>query len=352
MPKMRVRRTQRRWRSLVAALTVGILVFSGFLVIAFAVRGDRPPQVRPVAVLSGEWEPFVGSNLPNGGPVAEIMADILQQVGFNAYLDFASWGAVDQRTAEGSVFGGFPLVASANRAARMLVSEPLLSFEYILFIRSDDDLPTSGDDLAKLRVGGIAGYDYWDELSAVAGEIQRFDTTGDGFEALARGEIDVFAESRTSGFVALRAPDLHLDAAMFIEVPSEDPWARSTQSLHFMMPKGPVSRDVLDRINTVIAEVKKTPEYRQMLRAIEPDSSQDTVVVKDGGAGLVPLRNPEGSNAGFTLPGTNGIVLEWPEGMDGAGKVDPEARAMVKLLDGPNAGRIVTIAVDMLAIAQ
>lgn len=348
---MRPRRPQRRLRSLAAALTVAALVFTGFLVIAFAIRGDRPAPVRPVAVLSGEWEPFVGADLPDGGPVAAIMADILQQAGFSAHLAFASWGAVDQRTAEGSVFGGFPLVASADRLERMLASDPLLSFDYVLFARAGSGLPASGGDLAALRVGGIAGYDYWDALAAAAGEIQRFDTTAEGFQALARGEIDLFAEGHTSGLVALRDPDLHLDASMFIAVPSQEPWARSTQSLHFMMPRRPASRDVLDRIDAAIAAVKKGPEYRQMLRAIGPGRGSETVVVRDAGTGLVPLGNPDGGNAGFTVPGTRGVVLEWPAGMDGAAADGPDARALVKLANGPNAGRIVTIAVDMLAVA-
>lgn len=333
-----------------AALTVAALVFAGFLVIAFSIRGDRPPPVRPVAVLSGEWEPFVGANLPDGGPVAAVMADILQQAGFNARLAFASWGAVDQRTAEGSVFGGFPLVASADRVERMLASDPLLSFDYVLFARSGERLPVSGGDLAALRVGGIAGYDYWDELAAATGEIRRFDTTGEGFQALARGEIDLFAEGHTSGLVALRDPALRLDASMFIAVPSSEPWARSTQSLHFMMPKRPSSRDVLDRIDAAIAAVKETPEYRHMLRAIGPGRGNETVVIRDAGTGLVPLRTAEGGNAGFTVPGTSGVVLEWPAGMDGTAVDEPDARALVKLANGPNAGRIVTIAVDMLAV--
>lgn len=344
------RRFKRRWRSWLAAGLVGVLTFTGFVVIALVIRGDRPPQIRPVAVASGEWAPFVGSDLPNGGPVAEIMGDVLQQAGYEPQLTFSSWSAVDQRTAEGSVFGGFPLVGSAERSARMILSEPLLSFDYVLFVRADDTVkPTSAEELRGLRVGGIAGYDYWRELEDAATEIVRFDTTVDGFEALQRGDIDVFAEGEASGYVALESPDLALDAAQFEVLPGDDAWVRSTQHLYFMMPRSSDAERALERIDESIALVKRSPDYRRLLIELQPHSRvSDRVVLR--GTALVPLSDADGDVVARTPPGVIATVLEWPENL-GADGTDG-ALVRVKLGDGPHAGRILWVPASNLEVVR
>jgi len=319
-----------------------VLVFTGLLVIAFAIRGDRPAQVRPVAVLSGEWEPFVGSDLDGGGPVASIMEDVLQDAGFDPQLSFESWAAVDRRTAEGSAFGGFPLVMSEDRAERMLVSEPLLEFEYRLFVRSGTDTaPTSASELGSLRVGGVVGYDYWPELDAEVSDITRYDTIEQGFEALLSGDIEVFVEGDLPARAVLSDPSAPFDSADVTTVERADAWSHSTQQLYFMMPKSQENERALEQIDASIRAVKSTPEYREAIAALEPGvTAGERVTLRGELPGTVPLADERGKVVAHTPSGVTARVIEWPDGLNDPGTAEADPLVQLKLGTGPHAGRV------------
>jgi polar amino acid transport system substrate-binding protein len=336
------RRGWRRWRSLLAAVLVSALAATGILAIFFAFRGDTAPQVRPVVVLSGDWAPYTGSELADGGPVARMMTDVLEAAGFEAQLHFTTWDAVDQRVSSGSAFGGFPLVFSEARNATLLYSDSLMSFDYVLFARAGEPQPSSADELVGLRVGGIEGYDYWPELNTAANEIIRFPTTEDGLRALASGEISLLAEGVVPGRAALASPDFDVDAAALVPLASDAPWARSTQGLHFVMPRRAESEKAMKVINEAIAEVKKSDDYAALLSSFETSTTDEVSLGTPGS--MVQLLGVDGSVTGFSPAGVQGSVLAWPVGLDGAdAETSAAALVQLKLQSGPFAGRIVWV---------
>lgn len=347
-------RSRGRWRSWISAALVGVLTFTGFVIIVAVVKRDRPAQVLPVSVLTGDWAPYVGTDLPKGGALAEFMTSALQNAGYDPQFTFTTWSAVDERTSNGSAFGGFPLVASADREHRMLVSEPLLDFDYVLFVRSDfDHAPVSAAELSTLRVGGIDGYDYWPEFDEAASSIERYDTTLEGFAALDRGEIDVFAEGEASAAAALADPEFDLDASAFETVPGTEPWARSTQQLFFMMQRSSENERALEAIDQAIREMKQTSEYRAMLVTFESNGSGGEQVVLTGSAApLVALRNQAGTVIAHTPQGVSARVLSWPDDLTGITAPDDSAAARVKLTNGPHAGHIFWVPVSELEVTE
>lgn len=331
-----------RRRSWLSAALVGVFAFTGLMVAAIAIRGERPVQVRPIYVLSGEWAPFVGSGLDDGGPVSVIMKDVLQDAGYEPQLSFEGWAAVDRRTADGSVFGGFPLVLSADRTDRMLVSAPLLDFDYRLYMRSaDTEVPISASDLASLRVGGVAGYDYWTELDTVVQRIFRFDTIQQGFEGLESGEIDVFVEGEIPASAVLSNPETPFDSADFTVIESDEPWARSTQQLYFMMAKSKENARAMQQIDESIRAVQQTPEFRAAVASLDPAASPgDLVRLRGSLPGTVALFDVGGRAVAHTPSGVTARVLEWPDELEGAGEIGIDALVKLKLGTGPQAGRI------------
>lgn len=294
-------------------------------------------MMRPVVVLSGDWVPFSGLDLPGGGPLVEIMSEVLAAAGFEPHVSFTTWEAAEVRVVAGAAFGAFPLVRSENREQRLSFSSALMTFDYVLFVRAGDpNAPTTATDLASLRVGGIEGYDYWHELEEAAGELVRYPSTAAALLALAAGEIDVLAEGEISGLATLGSPELPVDAHDIAVVASTASWARSTESLHFVMQSTQDARAALERIDSAIAEVKKSPDYaRWIARLVSEDADRITLVNATGG--LVDVHDEAGAVIGESPTGVRGVVLRWPA--PGVA----ENRVKVKLANGPLAGRIVWV---------
>jgi polar amino acid transport system substrate-binding protein len=324
----------RRLKPMAVAIGVGALVLVSVLVIILGTRFSTPSVIPPVAVNSADWEPFSGPDLPGGGPIVEIMTDVLETAGFEPNVSFTTWNSAEERVATGSVFGAFPMVSSESRKDRMLFSSSLMEFEYVLFVRAGDPhVPNSSSELRNLRVGGIDGYDYWPEFEDAVTEVDRYATTVAALAALVAGEIDVLAEAEIVGMTALRTPELSIDLNE-VEILDEDAgWARFKEHLYFVMPPFQESRPVLERINRAIATVKKTPAYAERIASMLSEE-QDRISLVRPEIGLVPMYDAEGTVIGESPTGVTGRILQWPE------RAAEGEFAKVKLANGPFAGRI------------
>ena len=164
----------------------------------------RPTPVspaRPVVLMTGEWAPYVGADLPHGGPVTQMVSLALRQQGYEPDVRASSWQVATQTAQRGGAMRVFPLVGSRERAADFISSRPLASFQYVLFYDRTrlPQPPTSAADLHDLRVARIAGYDYWGALDDAVDGFVPFPTSRAAFEALARGEVDLVPEGLLPG---------------------------------------------------------------------------------------------------------------------------------------------------------
>ncbi|HWK19369.1 MAG TPA: transporter substrate-binding domain-containing protein [Microbacteriaceae bacterium] len=329
-------------------IMVAVLIAAGSAV-AIVLREQPAAQVRPVLVLSGEWAPYSGPDLDGGGPAIRILTDVLEQSGYSPTVQYTTWAAIEDRLVSGAVFGGFPLASSESRRSELLLSDPLIEFEYVLFIRASDASTAGAATLDGLRAGGVAGYDYWPELED-ATAIQRFPTTFAGLQALADGEIDVFAEGRLAGWAAAGDPDNNLDANAFAVLERSAAWARSTESLVFAMPRRPGNEAVLDQINAAISAYRGGTEHAKHLALLHDGPAQ--LVTLDAATGsTVPLRDVSGAIVGMTPSGTAARVLAWPPRSAQGTPSSDDALTEVKLIDGPAPGGVYFVAVEDLRMA-
>lgn len=333
----------RRWRSILTVVLAGLLTFGGVLFVAGLLRTERPPHMKPVVVASGEWAPFVGPDLPEGGPIAEVMQEVLATAGFNPQVTFLSWAEVERRIDQGSVFGGFPLVLSKDRQSRMLYSVPIFSAEYVIFVRAGAaNSPKTAEDLSQLKVGGITGYDYWAELDDVVVDMNRYDDIVDGFAALLAGEIDVFVEASAPAQHVLNDPEIPFDRTSFAVVESKEAWARSMEDLVFMVPKTKEGEKSIARINRALADFKMTRDYRLMVATFEADvPAADRVVLTSTEGELVRVFDGDSVLLAKLPAGAKARVIEWPKALTNPKKQGQAVpRVKVKFESGPMAGRI------------
>lgn len=235
----------------------------------------------------------------------------------------------------------FPLVASAERRADFLISDPLLNFEYGLFRDvTAGPAPVSLDALRSLRVAGIQGYDYWPELDAAVGKYVQFNTSEAAFAALARGEVDIVAEGTVAGNTILADPGFAVDAARFARI--DAPWASSQQSLHAMVARTSAGEEFLQEFNASLELHKSTPAYREAVQALSDAPTPDRVRLV--GSGSLVSVHLEGDEVLRVPRGCEGVVVAWPE------QLDEDASAKLKLTSGPARGRLGHVAIKDLEV--
>ncbi|MFC3501948.1 substrate-binding periplasmic protein [Micromonospora krabiensis] len=334
-------RPLRVWGPVVALIAT---VLAAAAIVAVGVRASPISPSRPVLVSSGDWAPFVGADLPAGGPMTELVVEVLTRCGYRPEVRYASsWALTEEQLGSGASIGMFPLVGSESRRDRFLLSDRLIDFEYVLFYdrREGEPRVSSAADLSALRVGGVAGYDYWDELESAVPGMVRFDSTVQGFRALVDGRIDVLAEGLLSGQAALTDPSLAADAGDFGYLRGDDPLVHSVEGLYFMMPNTPEAATVMRQFNRVLAQMRQSEEYEEIVAELEPAATQEVTLTPTGASGLVELLDEKGDVLLLAPRGTRARVIRWPDAfVDTAGGATPSRAAGGAGTPGGTAGRI------------
>ena len=136
-------------RKLIPITFVALILASGYLALRLVPNSNARPA-RPVKLASSEWEPFIGPNLQNDGPVAEIVTEAMQRMGYQPEISYASWELIQEQASRAEVLGAFPLILSNERQENYYASDSILEFEYVLFynvntIQAAEEIETVSD---------------------------------------------------------------------------------------------------------------------------------------------------------------------------------------------------------------
>ena len=327
-----------RWLQL---LFLFICVFS-IVASILMVRVQPPKAAQSVQVLTSDWEPYVDTTAEQGGIIGDMVTSVLASSGYNANVAFDNWAPGLDKVERGTAFGIFPMVKSAEREALFEYSDPLVSYRYVLFARTDEQIPDAvlRGDLTGIRVGKIDGYDYWPELENSHAEFTSYPSTIAGFAALAKGEVDLLAESDIVGRATLESEKFSGDASEFRIIEGDHPALSSEDSVYFLIRKSKISSDVMTRFNASLKEYKNTDRYREQVEALTV--SPDHVVLT--GDGLVEVLDEFGKPMGAVPPGVAARVLEWPKDLAEG------SQTTIKMLDGPLAGRIAIVNLENVEV--
>lgn len=323
---------------------VGVVCFLSVLTTLQMVRVQPPRAAQSVQIITSDWDPYVDTNSEMGGIVGEIVVSVLGSTGYDAQVTFDTWSGGLNKVNQGTAFGIFPMVKSADRQETFEYSDPLVEYTYVLFKRGGVELSdeVTAGDLSSVRVGKIAGYDYWPELENSRAQFVEYPSTLAGFAALRDGDIDFLAESDLVGTATLRSADFRGDIAAFEIVSETHPVFSSTDSVHFLVRKSELSGPFMERFNESLQEFKLTDRYMRQVEELRgvPDS------VFLVGTGLVDVFDSSGAQIGSIPPGVEARVLTWPDELSAGQEV------VVKLMNGPLAGRIGRVALDHVEVGR
>jgi polar amino acid transport system substrate-binding protein len=132
------------------------------LVLAIAVTASSPglAQTRHLIFATCEFPPYYGAQLPQQGPISEIISEAFKLVGYTAEIRFLPWARALDLGRQGVVDGLTGIWYSKEREQWFLFSNPLPGNEIILLKRKGDppERFTNLEALKGFTIGTVRGY--------------------------------------------------------------------------------------------------------------------------------------------------------------------------------------------------
>ena len=144
---------RRMSRSLIYLLTA--------VVVAAPLAGVTPrASAADITLMTTDYPPYFSANLPNGGPLTEIVVEAFKAVGHHASIQFVPWVRAMEFAKAGKVDGLHGAWHSEEREAWFVFSDPLPGNKVVLFKRrgAKPERFTSYADLAPYTIGIVRGY--------------------------------------------------------------------------------------------------------------------------------------------------------------------------------------------------
>lgn len=311
------------------------------------VRTDPPSRPQPLQISTSEWLPYISPDLPDDGPVAQLLTEVFGRAGYTPIFSYSTWPLAEQEVRSGSSVGMAPVIISDTRDSFALYTEPLMEFRYTLFGRKGellDSIPAR-EDLSGLRVARIEGYQYWDALDESGAEFSEYPTALEAFNALSRGEVDLVAEGSLAGQTVLDGSGFSDDSSLYAEVEPATEMTSSVQGLHLLLNDSSEGKMLQKQLNEAIESFRGTADYEHLMAQLVDTSTH--VELRAPGGGGVEVLDAAGDTVGVTPTGTRAVVEDWPEGRTTSSTLVP-----LKILDGPLAGRFLAVRMDDLEITH
>lgn len=131
-----------------------------------------------IRLVTCEWPPYAGKNLPNYGFTSEIIVKAFDAVDYSADIAFYSWKRCLRKTRHGNADAVFSAYHTDERAETFAMSDPYVYSSLYLCARAGSGITYERlEDLRGLRIGVVLGFanspafdnaDYLTKVTAVS----------------------------------------------------------------------------------------------------------------------------------------------------------------------------------------
>lgn len=199
-----------------------------------------------LTIASGEFPPWTGEHLPNGGYVNHLVAAAFEAVDIDVEFVYLPWARAFRETAQGNFHATTYWYESPERRALMHYSEPLVTNRTVFFQRQSAD-PISWaeiDDLAGSSIAAIIGYTYTPEFHRAINNRTLNATLVpndyQGLSMLASGRVDLFVSDELTGWrlannLSIDPDDLRVLEPALVEVTGHMLAPKVRQDAEFIM---------------------------------------------------------------------------------------------------------------------
>lgn len=261
-------------RSVLRGLTAWYLFFLVFFVGSSAISASEvdPASLAPpsqadashLVITTGEWSPFVSSNLSGNGFTSEIIEKACQAAGLTVTIQFAPWPRCEAVIEHGKVFASFPFSSNEIRAEFAYFSQPIATSRTVFFYNKEKMVDFNFSQLDELKsylVGGVRGY-YYEPLFKKTGlYVDYSDNEDDALKKLFFGRVDLMPLNELVGWESIKRlyPDQVGKFASSVT-------AIDKQDLTLMVSrKYPNSTILLKRFNTGLATIINNGAYQKIM---------------------------------------------------------------------------------------
>ncbi|MCJ8332830.1 MAG: transporter substrate-binding domain-containing protein [Epibacterium sp.] len=193
---------------LAAALTIASLFFGS------------TAQADPIVITSGEYPPFTGEALPEGGLVNGLVTEIAKKAGVEFTFEYLPWKRALALTQQGQKAASSYWAERSDQTGLTMVG-PVQVGETVLFYRKDKPIPefASAEEIKDIRIGATLGYGYfpgfWENGENGTYVIQTAKDDISNFRKLKAGRIDAFVIDRIVGWTLVQENFTAEDRAVF-----------------------------------------------------------------------------------------------------------------------------------------
>lgn len=341
---------------------------------SLAAHAQRQPNRSEIQVTTGEWPPFTSkaffAPFTSYGRAADVVLSAFRMAGFEARIQFHSFGDAYELARSGRADASFPFYHTVQRERDMVFSEPLFAVKEVIFYEQEraprlDDV----DTLAGLA--NVLGTDYRDKVRFV----QSYCYVPDIHTAFAREcvtrtngnepdwrdlptEIDAFKALLDDRDVLMLPAAKEVGERILQTWFDEEERQRIARidglqwprEVFLVAPRNDTGAGLIAKFNAGLRELKTMPKYDALVNAALPEESVlRTVRLGDPGTfPLVVARKEKNSDETIVLPrGTTAKVVEWssnflsPERTTLQDQLSQMSRVMIT--NGPQRGQLLWV---------
>jgi len=222
-------------------------------------------RAETITLSNGEWLPYLSESLPHYGAVSRIVSEAFALEGVTVKYVFRPWSRAYAEAQRGLVNGSVvwsvgPM--TTERAREFLSSDTVLEAQSVFFLRKGYNFTWTRDaDLAGLRVGGVAGYEYrFEEVPGV--HLDRAPTEELNLRKLVAGRVDVVPASLDVGRYILRTKFKPEEAAGITVAPGR---YNTTHYRLIMRRADAENAGYIERFNRGLRKLKESGRYDQYM---------------------------------------------------------------------------------------
>lgn len=240
--------------------------FAGLIlavVVCFALAG--PAHAKTVTIATGEWAPYVSSELPEGGYTSEIISHALLAVGIEAQFEYMPWPRAEKMVSSGQYVAASPYMPTDARKEFGIFSEPFALSRNVFFYMKKNISSLQWEkfeDLKQYRIGGVQGYFYVPWFSEAGLNVDYASSATTNFKKLFMGRVDLVPENELVGLAEIAR----------LYPGEEDAFGRSEKALSeneltLMASKfHPDGQMLIDKFNEGFAQIKADGTLDRILK--------------------------------------------------------------------------------------
>ena len=221
-------------------------------------------QLEHLVIITGEWSPYVASNLTEKGFTAEIIKEACRAAGLEVTIQFAPWPRCEAAIEHGKVFASFPFSPNEVRDKFALFSNPIAFSRSVLFYNTKKTAEFNFSELDELKsflIGGVRGY-YYEPLFTRKGLLVDYSDNEDAaLKKLFFGRVDLMPLNELVGWESI--------TRLFPEESNRFACSKNaidTQSLNLMVSRSyPGAPELLERFNRGLATILANGVYQNIM---------------------------------------------------------------------------------------